>query len=178
MFRPWSSACWRATVRVSSDWSSPVVSAPAFARVSVRMPPPQPTSTTLAPLISAWSKIKLARSGLMTCSMPILPCGSHHSWLMRSNLPISSGSIFKGWFIVGVHAGAENGDDIGQLAAADVVDKYAAADGVGQGHVLAAVAVFNAVEQRLPHQVGVQQRQVGLHVQLFGQGEEALGAGG
>src|SRR5690625_7297104 len=98
----------------------------------------------------------------MTCSMPILPCGSHHSWLMRSNLPISSGSTFKGWFIVGVHAGAENGDGIGQLAAAGVVDKYAAADGGGQGRVLAAVAGFNAVGQRPPPQGGGQQRQVAI----------------
>src|SRR5690625_5401608 len=102
--------------------------------------------------------MKRARNGLRTCSMPILPCGSHHSWLMRSNLPISSGSTFKGWFIVGVHAGAENGDGIGQHAAVDVVDKYAAADGVGQGHVLAAVAVFNAIEPRLPPQASVPPR--------------------
>src|SRR3954467_13754411 len=70
----------------------PVTRAPRRAMLSVRMPPPQPTSSTSLPASGAWLPIHSRRSGLMSCSGRNSPSGSHQRAARRLNFSSSAGS--------------------------------------------------------------------------------------
>ena len=92
---PLSRACSRATCSDLSARSTPsVVAEPALASASVRMPPPQPTSTTLRPdrLPPACWTIHSRRSGLMSCRGLNSLSGSHHREASAWNLSSSAWS--------------------------------------------------------------------------------------
>src|SRR6185437_3745199 len=166
-------ACWRATLSDSVDRSMPVTRAPCFASASARMPPPQPTSTTRGAVPVSRSVMKRRRRPLMACNWPILPCGSHHSWAMRSKWAISAASTFGESVMGGCDPGLQGGDGGVEFAAADVVDEHAGTDGDRQRHALGAIAVLDAIEQRLPHQRAVEQFQRRREAEPADQGEDA-----
>src|SRR5262245_1431923 len=75
----------------------PVTRAPLRAMLSLRIPPPQPTSRTSRPASGAWLSIHPRRSGLMSCSGRNSPSGSHQRAARRLNLSSSAGSAFTIW---------------------------------------------------------------------------------
>ena len=80
--RPWRSA----TLRAFSDKSTPFAVAPVLAMASVRMPPPQPTSSTFLPAIGMCFCIQSRRSGLMAWRGLNSLVGSHQRWARALNL--------------------------------------------------------------------------------------------
>src|SRR5882672_4941255 len=72
----------------------PVTRAPRCAIASARMPPPQPTSSTLFPLRPRCASIHSRRSGLISCNGLNSPCGSHQRCASELNLASSAGSAF------------------------------------------------------------------------------------
>src|SRR5690606_14772892 len=92
---PDSSWCRRATDRGASPMSIPVTRAPRWAMASVRMPPPQPTSSASLPASEDFSSIQLVRSGLISCSGLNSLSRSHQRLARASNLAISARSTFS-----------------------------------------------------------------------------------
>ena len=99
---PDSSPCRSATFSALSDRSIPVTFAPFLTIDSVRIPPPQPISSTFLPLswVRAW--IHSSRSGLISCRGRNSDVGSHQRWASSLNFWISSGSAFIRGIITGI----------------------------------------------------------------------------
>src|SRR5258708_6892642 len=88
-----------------SEASKPVTLKPSRAMGSESRPPPQPMSSRVRPSngrralgsrpnrCSAWSRMKVRRTGLNLCSGANLPFGSHHSAAIFENRSTSAGSM-------------------------------------------------------------------------------------
>jgi len=91
-FTPDSNWCSCATASGASPMSIPITVAPRWAMASLRMPPPQPTSSTFLPARLTRSSIQLTRSGLMSWRGLNSLSRSHQRWAKASNLAISAWS--------------------------------------------------------------------------------------
>src|SRR5690606_18914697 len=115
-----------------------VTLAPSAASASLNSPPPQPTSSTVAPFSAMCSATKASRTGFRSCSGLLGPSGSHHLCARRSKRAISAGSTLVDG--AGVDAAALTATSAGLAAARQPANTLApaarAGDQVGAVHVL------------------------------------------